>query len=51
MAIYPPEPFRLKMVEPIKLLDRCSREAAIRRAGYNLFGLRSEAAKLFSQAH
>ena len=42
MAIHPPEPFRLKMVEPIKLLDRCSREAAIRRAGYNLFGLRSE---------
>ena len=42
MATHPPEPFRIKMVEPIKLLDRRSREAAIRRAGYNLFGLRSE---------
>jgi tryptophanase len=30
------------MVEPIKLLDRNTREAAIRRANYNLFGLRSE---------
>ncbi|MBE9169925.1 tryptophanase [Pleurocapsales cyanobacterium LEGE 06147] len=42
MAIHPPEPFRIKMVESIKLLDRKAREAAIRRAGYNLFGLRSE---------
>jgi tryptophanase len=30
------------MVEPIKLLDRDAREAAIRRVNYNLFGLRSE---------
>jgi tryptophanase len=30
------------MVEPIKLLDRPNREAAIHRASYNLFGLRSE---------
>jgi tryptophanase len=30
------------MVEPIKLLDRDGREAAIRRANYNLFSLRSE---------
>ena len=42
MAIHPPEPFRIKMVEPIKRLDRRSREVAIRQAGYNLFGLRSE---------
>ena len=42
MAHHPPEPFRIKMVEPIKLLDRDAREAAIRRSGYNLFGLRSE---------
>ncbi len=42
VTIHPPEPFRIKMVEPIKLLDRRSREAAIQRAGYNLFGLRSE---------
>ena len=42
MPHHPPEPFRIKMVEPIKLLDRDAREAAIRRSGYNLFGLRSE---------
>ncbi len=42
MTHHPPEPFRIKMVEPIKLLDRDAREAAIRRSGYNLFGLRSE---------
>ncbi|MEA5601624.1 tryptophanase [Nostoc sp. UHCC 0252] len=42
MTLHPPEPFRIKMVEPIKLLDRDTREAAIRRANYNLFGLRSE---------
>ncbi len=42
MVYHPPEPFRIKMVEPIKLLDRDAREAAIRRSGYNLFGLRSE---------
>ncbi|MCF2150811.1 tryptophanase [Desmonostoc muscorum LEGE 12446] len=42
MAFHPPEPFRIKMVEPIKLLDRDAREAAIRRANYNLFSLRAE---------
>jgi tryptophanase len=42
MTHHPPEPFRIKMVEPIKLLERNAREAAIRRASYNLFGLRSE---------
>jgi tryptophanase len=42
MTLHPPEPFRIKMVEPIKLLDRNTREVAIRRANYNLFGLRSE---------
>lgn len=42
MADYPPEPFRMKMVEPINLIDKESREDAIRRAGYNVFGLRAE---------
>lgn len=41
MTKYSPEPFRIKMVEPIKLLDRDRREIAIRRAGYNMFGLHS----------
>ena len=42
MAQHPPEPFRMKMVEPIRLIDREAREDAIRLAGYNLFGLRAE---------
>lgn len=42
MVEYVPEPFRIKMVEPIKLLDRTAREEALQQAGYNVFGLRSE---------
>jgi tryptophanase len=42
MAHYPVEPFRIKTVEPITLLSRPAREAALRRAGYNLFALRAE---------
>lgn len=38
MAIHTPEPFKIKMVEPIKLIDRQTRETAIRRACYNMFG-------------
>jgi tryptophanase len=42
MATYPPEPFRIKMVEPIRLIDRAGREEALRRAGYNVFGLQAK---------
>ncbi len=42
MPVYPPEPFRIKMVEPIRLIDRLQREEAMRRAGYNLFALKAE---------
>lgn len=42
MAYYPPEPFRMKMVEPIRLIDRPAREEAIHQAGNNIFGLRAE---------
>ncbi len=41
MATYPPEPFRIKMVEPVRLIDREEREQALKRAGYNVFGLHS----------
>ena len=43
MAIkYIPEPFRIKMVETIKMLTREEREEKIAEAKYNLFNLRGE---------
>lgn len=42
MPNYPPEPFRIKMVEPIRLPSREERESALLTAGYNLFGLKAE---------
>ncbi|HEY3367270.1 MAG TPA: tryptophanase [Symbiobacteriaceae bacterium] len=35
------EPYKIKMVEPIRLISRPEREARIREAGYNVFALRS----------
>jgi tryptophanase len=43
MAIkYIPEPFRIKMVEPIKVISKDERIKAIREANYNLFNLKAE---------
>lgn len=43
MAIkYVPEPFRIKMVETIKVPTREEREQKIKEANYNLFSLRGE---------
>jgi tryptophanase len=42
MPEYPAEPFRIKVVEPIRSLDRAQRLSAMKSAGYNVFGLRSD---------
>lgn len=39
---YPPEPFRIKTIEPIQRISRQEREAALQAVRYNLFGLRAE---------
>ena len=41
MIKHPPEPFRIKMVEPIHLISREQREHAMQAAGYNLFSLKA----------
>jgi tryptophanase len=42
MPSYPAEPFRIKMVEPIQLIDANARKNAMRKAGFNIFALRAE---------
>ena len=37
-----PEPFRIKMVEPVSIPDAAQREEALKRGHFNMFGLRSE---------
>ncbi|RPI82603.1 MAG: tryptophanase [Chloroflexi bacterium] len=39
---HPAEPFRIKMVEPIRLISRSEREEAVRKAGFNVFALKAE---------
>ena len=39
---YPPEPFRIKVTEPIRLIPRGEREARLKEAGYNTFALKAE---------
>jgi tryptophanase len=41
-AKYIPEPFRIKSVEPLRMLTREERERKIAHAKYNMFGLRGE---------
>ncbi len=42
MPLYPPEPFRIKVTEPIRLISPAERESALKAAGYNLFALKAE---------
>jgi len=42
MTEHPPESFRIKTVEPIRLINGEERRLALRRAGYNVFALRAE---------
>ena len=42
MPKYIPEPFRIKVVEPIELKDRKTREKVIKSAGYNTFSVKAE---------
>lgn len=39
---YIPEPFRIKMIEPIKMLTREEREQNMKEAKYNMFSLKGE---------
>lgn len=42
MSNYPAEPFRIKSVEPVKMISRVEREKVIKKAGYNTFLIDSE---------
>jgi tryptophanase len=42
MPTYPPEPFRIKVVEPIRRTTRTEREQIIKAARYNIFKVRSD---------
>jgi tryptophanase len=42
MPTYPPEPFRIKSVEPIRFPTPEERHQAIQAAGYNVFALKAE---------
>ncbi|CDI48871.1 tyrosine phenol-lyase [Clostridium tetani] len=42
LSKYPAEPFKIKSVEPVKMISREEREIAMKEAGYNTFNLRSE---------
>ncbi len=42
MPSYPPEPFRIKVTESIRLIPAKEREARLQEAGYNVFSIKAE---------
>jgi len=42
MMYYPPEPFRIKMVEPIRIVSKEDREKALSQAWFNIFLIKAE---------
>jgi tryptophanase len=42
MPTYPPEPFRIKVTESIRLISPEAREISLKEAGYNLFAIKAE---------
>ena len=42
MIKHPAEPFRIKSVEPIRLIDAAARKKALKDAGYNIFAVKAE---------
>ncbi|MBN1286213.1 MAG: tryptophanase [Anaerolineae bacterium] len=42
MPSFPLEPFRIKMIEPVRILTRAEREARLKETGYSVFNLRAE---------
>ena len=42
MPSYPPEPFRIKVTESIRLIPAQERETRLQEAGYNVFAIKAE---------
>jgi tryptophanase len=42
MPTYPPEPFRIKMIEPIRFIDSGQHERALLSTGNKVFSLKAE---------